>query len=135
MNSDTYEQLSLEEIEERIYNIDSDRAALEAALDQKRQQDKVDVAQEVKDLIVARGYEVAEIVELLTTRRRGAGRVRSSRSYARYVDPENPDNVYVRGAQFMASRTSFCGIRTICRCLSTCAPLSSNICKARSEGK
>ena len=97
MNSDTYEQLSLEEIEERIYNIDSDRAALEAALEQKRQQDKVDVAQEVKDLILSRGYDVTEIVELLTSKRRGAGRGRSSRSYARYVDPENSDNVYVRG--------------------------------------
>lgn len=97
MNSNTYEQLSLEEIEERLYNIDSDRAALEAALEQKRQQSKVDLAQEIKGLILSKGYEVAEIVDLLTAKRRGAGRVRSSRSYTRYVDPENPDNVYVRG--------------------------------------
>ena len=97
MNSDTYEQLSLDEIEERIYNLDSDRAALEAVLEQKRQQNKVDLAQEVKDLILSRGYEVAEIVDQLTTRRRGAGRVRASRSYTRYVDPANPNNVYVRG--------------------------------------
>jgi len=97
VNSETFEQLSAEEIEERIYNLDSDRASLEAALEQKRQQDKVDLAQEVKELILSRGYELAEIVDLLTTRRRGAARVRTSRSYTRYVDPANADNVYVRG--------------------------------------
>ena len=97
MNSDTFEQLSLDEIEERLYNLESDRAALETALEQKRQQSKTDLAEEVKDLILSRGYEVAEIIDQLTTRRRGATRVRSSRSYIRYVDPANPKNVYVRG--------------------------------------
>jgi DNA-binding protein H-NS len=97
VNSDTFEQLSLDEIEERLYNLESDRAALETALEQKRQQSKTDLAQEVKDLILSRGYEVAEIVDLLTTRRRGVSRARSSRSYIRYVDPANSANVYVRG--------------------------------------
>ena len=97
MNNDTYDELSLEEIEQRLYNIDSDRAALEAALEHKRQQGKVDLAQEVKDLILSRGYDVAEIVELMSSRKRGGGRIKASRSYARYVDPENPNNVYVRG--------------------------------------
>ena len=99
MNSDTFEQLSLDEIEERLYNLESDRAALETALEQKRQQSKTDLAQEVKDLILSRGYEIAEIVDLLTTttRRRGVSRARSSRSYIRYVDPANSANVYVRG--------------------------------------
>jgi len=97
VNSEAFENLSLDEIEERIYNLDSDRAALESALEQKRQQNKVELAQEVKELILSRGYEVAEIIDQLTTRRRGGGRSRASRSYTRYVDPENPENVYVRG--------------------------------------
>ncbi len=97
MNSDTFEQLSLDEIEERLTSLESDRAALETALEQKRQQSKTDLAQEVRDLILSRGYEIAEIIDQLTTKRRGAGRIRSGRSYTRYVDPENPGNVYVRG--------------------------------------
>lgn len=97
MNSDAFEQLSLDEIEERLYNLESDKAALETALEQKRQQSKTELAEEIKELILSKGYEIAEIIDLLTTRRRGASRVRSGRSYTRYVDPANPDNVYVRG--------------------------------------
>jgi DNA-binding protein H-NS len=97
VNRDSFSELSLDEITQRLDNLESDRAALETALENKRQQSKKDLAVEIKDLIVSRGYDIAEIVEYLTPKRRGAGRTKSNRSYIRYVDPANSGNVYVRG--------------------------------------
>lgn len=97
MNSDSFSTLSLDEIAQRLDNLENDRAALETALENKRQQSKKDLAAEIKDLIVSRGYDIAEIVDYLTPKRRTTVRAKSSRSYIRYVDPANSDNVYVRG--------------------------------------
>ena len=97
MTSDSYSELSLDEIARRLDNLESDRAALETALENKRQQSKKDLAAEIKDLIISRGYDIAEIVDYINPKRRAAGRSKSSRSYIRYVDPANSENVYVRG--------------------------------------
>ena len=97
MNSDSFSTLSLDEIAQRLDNLENDRAALETALENKRQQSKKDLAVEIKDLIASRGYEIAEILDYLTPKRRAAGRAKSSRSYIRYVDPANSENIYVRG--------------------------------------
>ena len=97
MNSDSFSTLSLDEIAQRLDNLENDRAALETALENKRQQSKKDLAVEIKDLIASRGYEIAEILDYLTPKRRTAGRAKSSRSYIRYVDPANSENIYVRG--------------------------------------
>ena len=76
---------------------------LEKALEDRRQQAKYDLARHIKETILEHGYDVAEIASLLTARRRrsaggakGATR-RGTRQYTKYVDPQNPDNVYVRG--------------------------------------
>ena len=96
MNSENFSQLSLEEIQQRLNNIDSDRAALEKELDRKQQQDKKDLAQEVKNMIEERGYEVTEILDLISTRKR-TGRGKGNRSYVSYVDPNDESHVYIRG--------------------------------------
>ena len=96
MNNETFSELSVDEIQNRLNNIDSDRAALEKELDRKRQQVKKDLAQEIKETIEGRGYEVAEIVELMSPRKR-VGRGKGNRSYVSYVDPDNENNVYIRG--------------------------------------
>jgi DNA-binding protein H-NS len=97
-----FEGLSVEQIQEQLYQVEQNRADLEKALEQRKQQEKYDVAQEVKDLIAQRGYALGEIVPLLSTRKRRAAAVavaakKSGRQYTRYVDPDNADNVYVRG--------------------------------------
>lgn len=97
------EGLTVEQIQEQLHQIDQSRADLERALEQRKQQEKYDVAQEVKDLIAQRGYALGEIVPLLTSRRRRAAAAvaattkKSGRQYTRYVDPDNADNVYTRG--------------------------------------
>ena len=93
------ENLSVDEIQERLDELAQNQASLEYALAERQQQAKYDLAQEVKDLIQEKGYEVGEIVSLIGSRRkRSAGSKKSaSRQYTRYVDPDNPENVYVRG--------------------------------------
>ncbi len=96
MSKDAFNELSLDEIQQRLTNIDTDRAALERALDRKQQQVKKDLAQEVRELIESRGHDVGEIVDLMSPKKR-PGRGKGDRSYISYVDPNNAENVYVRG--------------------------------------
>lgn len=88
------ENLSLDEIQARLRHVDNDRAELQRALNQKRQQTKRAVIQEVKELIQSRGHEVADILGMITIKKKAD---KQPRSYAHYVDPENPENEYVRG--------------------------------------
>jgi DNA-binding protein H-NS len=92
-----FENLSLDEIQQQLEQIEQNRADLEKALEQRRQQAKHELAQHIKDLVAENGYDLAEIVGLLGTRKRRSTTKKSNRQYTRYVDPENPDNVYVRG--------------------------------------
>jgi DNA-binding protein H-NS len=94
-----YENLSVDEIQQQIDELDQSRADLEKALEERRQQAKYELAQHIKDTIIEHGYELSEIVGLIGGRRRrgSAAAKKSSRQYTRYVDPENEGNVYVRG--------------------------------------
>jgi len=93
-----YANLSVEEIQRQLQNLQQSQADLERVLEVRRQEEKHEVAQEVKDLILRRGYELNQILPLLTTRRRRTSQGKASgRPYTQYVDPENPKNVYVRG--------------------------------------
>lgn len=95
-----YENLSLAEIEKQLEQIEQNRADLEKALDKRRQQARYELAQQIKDMILEQGYDVADIASLLGTRKRRATTVvtkKGARQYTKYVDPDNPENVYVRG--------------------------------------
>lgn len=93
-----YANLSVDEIQRKLEQLQESQADLQRALETRRQELKHEVVQEVKELIAERGYELNEIVPLLTSRRRRSTGVRATnRPYTQYVDPENPKNVYVRG--------------------------------------
>lgn len=95
-----YEHLSEDELQQQLRQLEQSRADIERALEHRRQQVKYDLVQQIKDLIVENGYDVAEIATLLTGRKRRAAAApakKSGRQYTRYVDPDNPNNVYVRG--------------------------------------
>ncbi|WP_462320375.1 H-NS histone family protein [Halochromatium sp.] len=99
-----YQHLSAEELKNQIEQTKQREAELKKALDQRWQTEKTELAQEIKDLIDARGHDAEEIANLLMPsgkRRRGSGSTGAKRAgtgnYTRYVDPENPDNVYSRG--------------------------------------
>lgn len=96
-----YAHLSVEELQQRRNQLELEQANLERALEQRRQQAKHDLAQQIRDLIAEGGYEVSDIMALVAGRKRRNAAApapkQAGRQYTRYVDPENPENVYVRG--------------------------------------
>ena len=96
-----YANLSVEQIQQQLDEIEHSKAELQRALVVRRQEAKHEVAQQVRDLILNNGYDLEEIVPLIQSRRRRTAAAKapasSGRDYTRYVDPENSDNVYVRG--------------------------------------
>lgn len=96
--------MSVEEIQQHLDDIEQSKAELQRALVARRQEARHGVAQQVRDLILENGYDLEEILPLISARRRRGSVAKaakpaptSGREYTRYVDPENPDNVYVRG--------------------------------------
>jgi len=98
-----YANLSVEEIQQHLDEIEQNKSELQRALVARRQEARHGVAQQVRDLIAENGYDLDEIIPLITPRRRRGAAAKvaatsgSGREYTRYVDPENPGNVYVRG--------------------------------------
>ncbi len=97
-----YANLSVDEIQQQLETIEQNKAELQRALVTRRQEAKHGVVAQVRELITQNGYELDEILPLITARRRrgsaaAARPTTSGRDYTRYVDPENPANVYVRG--------------------------------------
>ena len=90
-------ELSANEIQKQLAQIEADEKALEAALRRQRAAQLSGFAKEIRDQITRRGYSVNEVFGVLTKgRRKGAGDSRSG-TYAQYVDPDNPNNTYSRG--------------------------------------
>jgi DNA-binding protein H-NS len=97
-----YASLSVDEIKQQLDEIEQSKAELQRALFSRRQEARAGVVSQIREIIAKNGYEIDEVVQLLQQRRgrRGAvaaSPVTGSRDYTRYVDPENPANVYVRG--------------------------------------
>lgn len=99
------QQLSLEQIREKLQEVEQSKADLEKALYQRWQSAKTELAQQIREMIDKNGYDAEEIMSMvMPRRRRGAGAGtgataarKGERAYPRYVDPQNPDNIYVRG--------------------------------------
>ncbi|MGD8207482.1 MAG: H-NS histone family protein [Thiohalocapsa sp.] len=93
-----YQKLSVEELQHQLDQIEQAKADLEKALQRRWQEAKSELAQQIRQMIEGHGYDVEEIAEMvMPRRRRTASSRKGTRGYTRYVDPENPTNVYVRG--------------------------------------
>lgn len=97
-----YANLSVEEIQRQLAEAESKKTELRRLLEVRREEGKDDVVQQIRDLIENNGYDYDEIIPLVVPKRRRAGAVVvrklvGDRQYKRYVDPDNPENIYVRG--------------------------------------
>jgi len=93
-----YQNLSVEELQNQLQQVEQSRADLEKALSQRWHEAKAELAQQIREMIEEKGYDVEEITSMIVPRRRrGAGAKKGNRSYTRYIDPDNPGNVYIRG--------------------------------------
>jgi DNA-binding protein H-NS len=96
-----YKALSVDELQAQLQQIEQSKVDLEKALYQRWHESKTELALEIREMIETRGYDIDEILELVVPKRRRGGAAAASkkgnRNYIRYVDPEDPDNIYVRG--------------------------------------
>ncbi|MBK1632411.1 H-NS histone family protein [Thiohalocapsa halophila] len=94
-----YKNLSVDELQAQLQQVEQNKVDLEKALYQRWHEAKAELAHEIREMIDSRGYDTEEILELVAPKRKraGGGAKKGNRSYTRYVDPENPSNVYVRG--------------------------------------
>jgi DNA-binding protein H-NS len=92
--------LSVDELKAQLEEIEQNKATVERALVQRWQEQKTELAQQIRGMIEEHGYDIEELMGLVVGRRRraaaGSGN-KSGTGYLRYVDPENPANVYSRG--------------------------------------
>ena len=89
--------LTLEQLQQRLSELETEWNEIEAAIAEKLEDDKQQLAEEIAQQIKDAGHELAEIISLISPRRR-RGKAAVTPSYTTYVDPDNPDNTYVRGA-------------------------------------
>jgi DNA-binding protein H-NS len=97
---ETNEHLSADELKAQLDAITAEREALHAALAQRHEAEKAELAAEIKTLITDRGHEIEEIAQLVLGRKqRHQRRARAAvnASYQGYADPDNPGNIYTRG--------------------------------------
>jgi DNA-binding protein H-NS len=95
-----YENLSLEELHAKLEETAEAQAAIAKLVAQRKEQAKGELAQEIRELIIERGYAVEDIAELLQKgrrRKKADAQGKGTGRYACYVDPENPENIYKRG--------------------------------------
>ena len=96
-----FEDLSAEELQARLAQMENERVLLEGALEQHHQARKGDLVVEVRNLILGAGYAIEEILPLVpgkaSRRRRAARPAGSEQSDPVYTDPQDPACTYVRG--------------------------------------
>ena len=89
--------LSIDQLEEQLAQVEADKKALELALKKQRSVELADFAKEIHDQISARGYTIDEVLSQLGKGKRKTPTGRRAAEYPRYVDPDNPERGYTRG--------------------------------------
>lgn len=90
--------MSAAEIQAQIQHLEASKRSLEKALEKQKSRRKSDLAAKVRDLIMAEGFDVEEILELVDKKKRaGGGAEKAGATVKAYVDPDNPENIYTRG--------------------------------------
>lgn len=104
------DNMSLEELQQHLADLEQQQAIALIELEQRKQQGKYDLAQQIKDMITAQGYSLEDILPLVTAKRQRSASRRQQVSApeatpqapaapqgAYYVDPDNPAITYVKG--------------------------------------
>lgn len=89
--------MSAAEIQAELQQLEASKRSLEKALEKQKTRRKSDLAAKVRDLILAEGFDVEEILEQVDKKKRAGAAEKAGGSGKVYVDPDNPDNSYSRG--------------------------------------
>jgi DNA-binding protein H-NS len=87
--------LSLDELHARLEELNAEWYAVAQAIEARENEDRKQLADAIKNKVEGAGYDIQEILGLVE-KKKGNSR-KSGRTYARYVDPDNEKNAYVRG--------------------------------------
>lgn len=87
---------SINQMQQKLEQIELERERLEAALKQRRQADLIAFAESLQQQIAERGYRLDEVMALLQKGRGTTSRRRRS-GQPHYVDPDNPAHTYSKG--------------------------------------
>jgi DNA-binding protein H-NS len=93
-------EMTLPEIDSRLAELGQEQSELMQARHQILIANRKDVAAQARELIAAAGYDPEEIVPLINRgrrARRAPAAAPKGAGYPRFIDPDNPDNVYTRG--------------------------------------
>jgi DNA-binding protein H-NS len=91
------EHQSAEEIQAQLAQVKEEQQALELAFKARLKEERKVFVEELKQLIAERGYQQDEIAEQLGGGKRKRRSSAGNSGYTQYVDPDNPENVYIRG--------------------------------------
>lgn len=94
MTDQSFETMSLEDLQRRRLELEQQQAELDRLFRQRHREARQDFLREIRELIHDRGYAIEEIAEQLVGRRRRSEGLNEGR---RYIDPDNADNYYKRG--------------------------------------
>jgi len=83
----------MKELIERLNEIDSEKAEIEAALAQAKVEMKASIVEQIRDLLAENGYTADEILPLLVP----AKAAKPDRVFSTYAMKDNPGKVYSRG--------------------------------------
>jgi DNA-binding protein H-NS len=98
MPKKTANDLTVEQLQEQLTQMEAERAALLQAMEERRATELAEFASDIRAQILERGYPLDEVMALLTKGRRKASKGGGSGGgYTRYADPDNPENEYSRG--------------------------------------
>ncbi len=86
-------KLSLEQLHQRLEELGEEWNAVEAQIERRTKEDRLELANLMRQKITDAGFEVDEIARLLRGYR---GRTRTG-NYTPWVDPDDAANTYVRG--------------------------------------
>jgi DNA-binding protein H-NS len=89
------EKLTLKQLENRLEQLHVEWQAVEQAIAARKDEGKKELAREIREKVKEAGFDVNEIVGLVQSKK---GRAKKTNGgYARYVDPDDSEHVYVRG--------------------------------------
>jgi DNA-binding protein H-NS len=95
--NETPEPRSVEELQAQLAQLAANEEALRVALQERRTAEFTAFIDELREQIIARGYDLDEVLRHLSKGRRGRSVKQAAGRAARYIDPENPEQTYSRG--------------------------------------
>ena len=102
-SSNKSSNVSAADLRQQLATLEQQRSELEKVLDERRKEERKGFVDDLRQRIIDAGHDLPEIAHQLSLRRKGNYRRQVTvnadepREYSRYVNPNNPEQRYIRG--------------------------------------